>query len=46
MNLDSFGHDGDGEERIQLRKALKENWEVFLPTLGDASENGDFRFKL
>jgi hypothetical protein len=25
---------------------LKENWEVFLPTFGDASENGDFRFKL
>jgi hypothetical protein len=46
LNLDSFGHDGDGESRIQLREALNENWEVFRPTLGDASENGDFHIRL
>jgi hypothetical protein len=46
LNLDSFGDDGDEESRIQLREALNENWEFFRPTLGDASENGEFHIKL
>jgi Reverse transcriptase (RNA-dependent DNA polymerase) len=29
-----------------LREALNETWEVFRPTLGDASKNGEFHIKL
>jgi Reverse transcriptase (RNA-dependent DNA polymerase) len=46
LNLDSFGDDGDEESRMQLREASNETWEVFRPTLGDASENGEFHIKL